>query len=157
MIEITFIPTPAGKIGVAAEGGSLVKIFFRASDLPERWVRGQNSPVLREAEAQFDAYFRGSLRAFDLPLCMRTTDFTKAVLEQTLAIPYGGLTTYAALAAAVGSPNAARAVGRALNRNPFPIVIPCHRVVGSTGALVGYAGGLGVKTHLLNLEKAHED
>ena len=77
--------------------------------------------------------------------------------EALRTIPYGETRTYGQIAAQIGRPTACRAVGMANNRNPIAIVVPCHRVVGSTGALVGYAGGLGVKTHLLNLEKAHED
>ena len=115
------------------------------------------TPLLQEAEEQLNEYFAGARREFDLPLAPKGTPFQKAVWAEMCRIPYGETRTYGQIAAQIGRPTACRAVGMANNRNPIAIVVPCHRVVGSTGALVGYAGGLGVKTHLLNLEKAHED
>ena len=115
------------------------------------------TPLLQETEEQLNEYFAGARREFDLPLAPKGTAFQKAVWAEMNKIPYGETRTYGQIAAQIGRPTACRAVGMANNRNPIAIVVPCHRVVGSTGALVGYAGGLGVKTHLLNLEKAHED
>lgn len=153
MTEISFLATPIGKIGVAAEEEFITKVFFKIADLPEQWQRGDQNSLLREAQAQMDAYFAGKLREFDLPLYAEMSDFSKAVLEATLEIPYGQVITYGEMARRLGNPNAARAVGSALNRNPFPILIPCHRVVGSSGALTGYAGGLESKKFLLDMEK----
>lgn len=153
MTEVSFLATPIGKIGVAAEEEFLTKIFFKIADLPEQWQRGDQNSLLREAQAQMDAYFAGKLREFDLPLYAEMSDFSMAVLEATLEIPYGQVTTYGEMAARLGKPNAARAVGNALNHNPFPIVIPCHRIVGATGALTGYAGGLESKKFLLEMEQ----
>ena len=98
MTEISFLATPIGKIGVAAEEEFITKVFFKIADLPEQWQRGDQNPLLREAQAQMDAYFAGKLREFDLPLYAEMSDFSKAVLEATLEIPYGQVTTYGALA-----------------------------------------------------------
>ena len=108
-----------------------------------------------ETRRQLDEYFEGKRHEFELPLDLGLTrEFGRAVLDQLALVPYGELTTYGALAAKAGRPRAARAVGTVMNRNPVPIVLPCHRVVGSTGSLVGYAGGLDRKRTLLELEGA---
>ena len=105
---------------------------------------------------QLDEYFEGERHDFDLPIDLRVaSDFSRTVLEELAHVPYGRLTTYGALAAQAGRPRAARAVGTIMNRNPIPIALPCHRVVGSTGSLVGStAGGLERKQQLLTLEGA---
>jgi len=104
---------------------------------------------------ELDEYFAGTRREFDLEVDLRPArEFGRAVLEELGRVPYGELTTYGTLASRAGSPRAARAVGTVMNRNPVPIVLPCHRVVGSTGSLVGYAGGLDRKRTLLELEGA---
>ncbi len=102
---------------------------------------------------QLDEYFAGSRQIFDLPLRLRGTAFQKEVWEALQQIPYGNVLSYGRVAAAIGRPKAQRAVGMACNRNPVPIIVPCHRVLGSSGRLTGYAGGLGIKAHLLELEK----
>src|SRR5205814_9940032 len=108
-----------------------------------------------DTRRQLDEYFEGKRHEFELPLDLGLTrEFGRAVLDQLALVPYGELTTYGALAAKAGRPRAARAVGTVMNRNPVPIVLPCHRVVGSTGSLVGYAGGLDRKLTLLELEGA---
>jgi methylated-DNA-[protein]-cysteine S-methyltransferase len=108
-----------------------------------------------EARRQLDEYFAGGRREFDLEVDLRPArGFGRAVLEELARVPYGELTSYGTLASRAGSPRAARAVGTVMNRNPVPIVLPCHRVVGSTGSLVGYAGGLDRKRTLLELEGA---
>jgi len=107
----------------------------------------------KEIYRQLDAYFKGNLREFDLPFFATGTVFQLMVWEELMKIPYGQTTSYGELARSVGNPRAARAVGSALNRNPIPILIPCHRVVGAKGQLTGFAGGLDVKQALLNLEK----
>ena len=103
---------------------------------------------------ELDEYFDGRRRDFDLPLDLRVAPFHEAVLHELARVPYGQLDTYGSLAAKVGRPKAARAVGTAMNRNPIAIVLPCHRIVGANGALTGYAGGLHVKRALLELEGA---
>ena len=101
---------------------------------------------------ELDEYFAGRRRAFDLPVDLRVAPFHESVLHELARVPYGETTTYGTLAARSGHPRAARAVGTVMNRNPIPIVLPCHRVVGATGALVGYAGGLDRKRTLLAIE-----
>ncbi len=110
------------------------------------------NPVLREAERQLRAYFDGELRRFDLPLEMIGTEFQRRVWRSLESIPYGETRSYRQVAEAIGAPRAVRAVGAANGSNPLPIVVPCHRVIGSGGKLVGYGGGLPLKKRLLALE-----
>jgi methylated-DNA-[protein]-cysteine S-methyltransferase len=122
------------------------------SDPPE----GQNNPrnpLLIEAISQLRAYFAGELREFQLPLDMRGTDFQLRVWRQLRTIPYGETRSYSEIASAIQAPNAVRAVGAANGANPISIVVPCHRVIGSGGKLVGYGGGLPLKKRLLDLER----
>lgn len=111
------------------------------------------SPLSDRAAKQLEEYFQGQRQEFDLPLRSVGTPFQMAVWEALKAIPYGETRSYGQIAAAIGNPKASRAVGMACNRNPIWIVIPCHRVVGSTGKLTGYEGGLDMKRALLELEK----
>ena len=110
--------------------------------------------IAAEAERQLRAYFAGQLRRFDLPLDMRGTDFQIRVWRELENIPYGETRSYSQVAAAIGAPQAVRAVGAANGANPIPIIVPCHRVIGSSGKLVGYGGGLPLKKRLLALEGA---
>ena len=105
-----------------------------------------------ETARQLDAYFAGELKDFDVPLDMQGTDFQQMVWKQLTAIPYGETWSYGEMAAAIGKPSASRAVGHANGRNPVSIIVPCHRVIGSSGKLVGYGGGLDRKQALLALE-----
>jgi methylated-DNA-[protein]-cysteine S-methyltransferase len=109
---------------------------------------------LDDVRRELDEYFAGKRREFDLPLDLRVAPFPADVLRELALVPYGRTDTYGALAARVGRPKAARAVGTVMNRNPIPIVLPCHRIVGANGALTGYAGGLEIKQALLQLEGA---
>jgi methylated-DNA-[protein]-cysteine S-methyltransferase len=111
------------------------------------------SPI-DDVRRELDEYFEGKRREFDLPIDLRVAAFNEEVLHELARVPYGVTTTYGALAAKVGRPNAARAVGTVMNRNPIPIVLPCHRVLGANGSLTGYAGGLDRKLQLLQLEGA---
>jgi methylated-DNA-[protein]-cysteine S-methyltransferase len=155
--------SPVGPLLVAATERGLCRISFDAD--PERQLeslgRSFGARVLRsarpldEVKRELDEYFAGDRHSFDLKVDVeRLTPFNRAVLVQLARVPYGSLTTYGALAGEAGRPRAARAVGMIMNRNPIPIVLPCHRVVGSTGGLVGYAGGLERKETLLKLEGA---
>ena len=159
--EIT--DSPIGPLLVAASTRGLCRISFDPE--PEREVerlsRAFGPRVLRSprplepTRRQLHEYFEGRRQEFDLDVDVeRLTPFNRRVLEQLARVPYGSLTTYGTLAREAGRPRAARAVGTVMNRNPIPIVLPCHRVVGSTGSLVGYAGGLGRKEQLLRLEGA---
>jgi methylated-DNA-[protein]-cysteine S-methyltransferase len=129
---------------------------FREQDLRQeiRQVKVNNPrhPVLRETERQLAEYFARQRRAFDLPLAPAGTPFQRRIWAALQEIPYGETRSYSQLAAAVGSPNASRAAGHANGRNPLSIVIPCHRVIGANGTLTGFAGGLGTKATLLELE-----
>jgi methylated-DNA-[protein]-cysteine S-methyltransferase len=156
--------TPLGTLLLATTERGLCRIEYDPE--PDRGVdslaRAFGRRVLRapgaldDARRQLDEYFEGHRQAFDLELDLRlaTRPFSRQVLEQLARVPYGEVTTYGALAARAGAPRAARAVGTVMNRNPIPIVLPCHRVVGSTGSLVGYGGGLERKRQLLDLEHA---
>lgn len=155
--------SPVGRLLVAVTDHGLCEISYDADPEAEaeRLARLFGSRVLRsprptdEARRQLDEYFAGNRRDFDLEIDLRATrEFAHAVLDELARVPYGEVTTYGKLAARAGRPRAARAVGTVMNRNPVPIVLPCHRVVGSTGALVGYGGGLDRKRTLLELEGA---
>jgi methylated-DNA-[protein]-cysteine S-methyltransferase len=115
--------------------------------------RDDSHPLLVEAIGQLRAYFAGSLREFRLPLQMEGTDFQRGVWSLICQVPYGQTRSYRDLALALGRPQAVRAVGAANGANPLPIVVPCHRVIGSNGALTGYGGGMALKRRLLDLEK----
>ncbi|MCM1251055.1 MAG: methylated-DNA--[protein]-cysteine S-methyltransferase, partial [Alistipes sp.] len=114
---------------------------------------GEPTPLLRRAVQELQEYFDGVRRSFDLPLAPAGTPFQQQVWSALLEIPYGETRTYGEIAARIGRPKACRAVGMANNRNPIAIFVPCHRVVGASGALVGYAAGLSVKEFLLRLEE----
>ena len=157
------VESPVGDLFVAVSDRGLCTISYDAD--PERTLeqlaRGFGVRVLRSpkpvdrVKRELDEYFEGERRSFDLDVDLRVTrDFGRAVLEELARVPFGEVTTYGALAARAGKPRAARAVGTIMNRNPIPIVLPCHRVVGANGALVGYAGGIERKQALLRLEGA---
>jgi methylated-DNA-[protein]-cysteine S-methyltransferase len=136
-----------------AEGLHLINFQHgRKQRRPEaHWI--EDEAPLREAMAQIEAYFAGDLQTFRLPLAPMGTPFQQAVWGTLCEIPYGATTTYGTIAHTVGKPRAARAVGAANGGNPLPIVMPCHRVVGSTGKLVDYGGGLSNKQRLLDFER----
>ena len=165
LLDVGFdvVESPIGPLLVAATGRGLARIYFDAEpDLHlERLARAYGPRVLRSsssvdvAHRQLDQYFARERSAFELDVDLRgAAPFAQQVLDELARVPYGHTTTYGALAAKVGAPRAARAVGMVMNRNPIPIVLPCHRVVGANGSLTGYAGGLDVKERLLRLEGA---
>jgi methylated-DNA-[protein]-cysteine S-methyltransferase len=137
---------------VASAAGIRVIEFDLAR--PAMGKRNDTDELLLEAARQLRAYFAGELREFRLPLDLEGTEFQKRVWRQVQAIPYGETRSYLQIATALGSPGAVRAVGAANGANPVPIVIPCHRVIGAKGKLVGYGGGLALKKRLLELEGA---
>ena len=147
-------PSPIGSLSLVEENGALVAVRWNF-DLSRDAVplALPSTPLLRQAAAELAAYFAGALREFTVPLAPKGTPFQQKVWAALREIPYGETRSYKEIAAMVGNEKACRAVGMANNRNPLPIFIPCHRVVGADGKLVGYAGGLDVKTFLLNLEK----
>ena len=154
-------PSPLGRIVLAASHTGLAGLWFEGQQhfppgldaLP--LVAASSHPVLREAAAQLAAYFAGDCSEFDLPLDLSGgTAFQQSVWQALLAIGAGETASYGEIAARIGNPAAMRAVGAAIGRNPVSIVVPCHRVIGSGGALTGYAGGLACKIALLKLERA---
>lgn len=142
------ITLPIGTVSVESDGAAVTALRFGAR--PELG----DCPVIRQCARELKEYFAGTRQSFSVPLAPAGTDFQQRVWALLREISYGNVTTYGTLAAKAGSPKAARAVGMACNRNPIAILIPCHRVVGSTGSLTGYAGGLDVKQTLLELEGA---
>ncbi len=144
-------------LAVADEGSLRELTFFRdpaaaRQAVPEGAAHRPELAPLPEVRRQVADYFAGRLRSFDLPLAPRGTEFERRVWEALMDIPYGETRSYAEIARVIGRPDACRAVGRANGRNPIPIVIPCHRVIGSDGSLTGYGGGLDLKRFLLGLE-----
>ncbi|MDX9801007.1 MAG: methylated-DNA--[protein]-cysteine S-methyltransferase [Spirochaetia bacterium] len=151
-MNIFFHKTILGKIGIAEESGKIKYLLFENhKTIPDAEIK--ETGVIREAFNQLDAYFKGNLRVFTLPLDPDGTDYMKKIWNLLEKIPYGETASYRDIAAASGNDKAARAVGLANNRNPVPVFIPCHRVIGSSGDLVGYGGGLDIKKKLLDLEK----
>ena len=150
------VPSPVGRLALFADAASLLAIeFVRGSGKIAR-QGGETSSILLLAERQLAAYFAGHLRVFDLPLRPIGTDFQLAVWQAMRQISYGEVLTYGDLAEKIGSRSKARAVGQAANKNPLPIVIPCHRVIGSGNRLTGFAPGLDLKAFLLRLERGAE-
>jgi len=147
--------SPLRPLTLAGRGDALVGLHLPGSGEPA--VRGTADalPVLDEARRQLDAYFAGRRTAFDLPLALEGTAFQRAVWTALCTVPYGQTSSYAAIATAVGNPAATRAVGMANHRNPVAIIVPCHRVIGASGALTGFGGGLPAKRFLLGLEQRH--
>lgn len=150
----SYIPSPIGDLLVAGESDSLHVVGFPGGKMrrdPEPdWIF--NEQPFGEVKRQLDEYFAGDRMKFDLPLTLSGTEFQVAVLEALIEIPYGETVTYGDIADRIGRPTAVRAVGAANGRNPLPIVVPCHRVIGSQGDLTGFGGGLDTKAALLRLE-----
>jgi methylated-DNA-[protein]-cysteine S-methyltransferase len=150
--------SPLGTMIVAATARGLAGVWFEGQKhMPDHshWPEDTGHPVLLQAVTQLKEYFSGARTSFDLPLDLHGgTAFQRSVWHALLAIPAGGTTSYGVLSQRIGNPNAVRAVGAAVGRNPVSVVVPCHRVLGSDGSLTGYAGGLERKTALLQLERA---
>jgi methylated-DNA-[protein]-cysteine S-methyltransferase len=153
--------SPVGELLVAATDRGVCWIEFSPEETLDRLARHFGSRLLRvprrltPVKRELDEYFSGSRTTFDVAVDVTMVPaFQRSVLDELARVPYGEVTTYGALAGRIGKPRAARAVGGALNRNPVPIILPCHRVVGASGSLVGYAGGLERKQALLALEGA---
>lgn len=152
------VASPVGKLTLVATDDGLAAILWE-KDRPSRVrlnidVEDTNHPVLVEAERQLAEYFGGQRKAFALKLDMAGTPFQRKVWNALLTIPFGETRSYGQIARQIGNPTAVRAVGAANGRNPLSIVAPCHRVIGASGALTGFAGGLDIKARLLTLEGA---
>jgi methylated-DNA-[protein]-cysteine S-methyltransferase len=150
------VDSPVGVLTIAATDAGLHAIEFPSNRHPQKregWREGDH-PLLDQAQAQLEEYFAGERQAFELPLAPQGTPFQREVWFALAAIPYGETASYAQLAARVERPAAMRAVGAANGRNPLPIVLPCHRVIGADGSHTGFGGGLPTKRFLLELEGA---
>lgn len=152
-----FVTSPVGKLKLVASDKGLVAILWE-NDNPRRVpltssMEDDQQKILVEVERQLNQYFTGERRSFSLPLDMRGTPFQKDVWEALLSIPFGETRSYGQLAKQIGRSSASRAVGAANGRNPISIIVPCHRVIGSSGKLTGFAGGLETKATLLDMEK----
>ncbi|MDX6246707.1 MAG: methylated-DNA-[protein]-cysteine S-methyltransferase [Kribbellaceae bacterium] len=144
------IDSPIGDLSLAVDEEGLCCVRFGAVDVEPELER---DPLLVEAQEQLKAYFAGELTEFTVPLSVPGgSEFERAVWGRLRQIPYGEMHTYGEVAKAVGDAGAARAVGVACNRNPIPVIVPCHRVVGAGGKMVGFGGGIPRKRHLLELE-----
>ncbi len=149
-----FLDSPIGRLRLVSDGKHLVKIEFENQYNADEAANETADPVLEASATQLKEYFAGKRHSFDLPLAAAGTDFQRSVWAALAAIPYGELRSYRDIAHSIAKPKAVRAVGAANGRNPLPIVVPCHRVIGSDGSLTGFAGGLEAKTCLLELEGA---
>lgn len=151
------MPSPVGTIRLVASDKGLVAVLWEGEDYCRTKlsaaVHSEHMPLLLQAEEQLGEYFARTRTSFDLPLDLRGTEFQLRAWEALLQIPYGKTRTYGALARILGDIKAVRAVGGALNKNPVAIIVPCHRVIGASGKLVGFAGGLDRKSVLLSLEQ----
>ena len=149
-MEFWMFDTPLGSMAVGEEEGAIVRVYLPGTPTPR--LMPHKTPLLERAEEQIMEYLNGQRQEFDLPLAFVGTEFQKKVWKALRDIPYGRTECYGALAERIGCPGGARAVGTANHRNPLPILVPCHRVVGAKGQLTGYAGGLEMKRALLELE-----
>ncbi len=147
-----FYDTKIGRIGLVEEEEAITALYLKELPIPADFVVSETT-LLKEAARQVQSYFVGELREFNLPVKILGTDFMKKVLAKVMEIPYGQTATYQEIAIQIGQPKAVRAVGQANHRNPLPLIIPCHRIIGTNGRLTGYAGGLELKEFLLQLEQ----
>jgi methylated-DNA-[protein]-cysteine S-methyltransferase len=156
-MQYDYYDAPIGRLLLVRDDEGLRHIAFESGRHPTPvQAHWQPAPAhFDDARAQLDAYFAGTLHAFDLPLAPRGTPFQQHVWHALRAIPYGTTTSYGEIARRLGEPHAMRAVGAANGRNPLPIIVPCHRVIGADGSLTGFGGGLPVKRFLLDLEQRH--
>lgn len=153
-MSIFFYKTIIGIIGIEEKENKICRLYFQGQNIPDE-IEIKETALLQKAGSELKGYLNGEIKKFSFPLYIEGTDFSKKVWEALCKIPYGQTLTYKQLAEKVGNPKAARAVGLACNKNPIPIFIPCHRVIGSSGKLTGYLGGLKIKDYLLNMEKYH--
>ena len=150
IFNFTYVESPIGPVEIGCSEAGVTALYF--VDAPRHPV--SDSPLLTAARTQIAAYFAGSLTVFDLPLDLRGTEFQRRVWAQLLTVPFGQTATYLDIALALGNPQAVRAVGAANGQNPVSVIVPCHRIIGSNGKLIGYGGGLWRKEWLLRHEDA---
>ena len=153
-LDLHTFESPIGPLVLAARLDQLVALHLPKSEDPPPTGTAKLTPILKRTANQLDEYFRGKRLVFELDLAPEGTAFQRSVWDALLAIPYGTTATYGAIAQHIGRPAASRAVGAANGRNPIAVIIPCHRVIGSSGALTGFGGGLPAKQFLLSLERS---
>lgn len=152
MTAWTLVPSPVGELRLVTDGDLITAVDF-SPHTPRAGATDDSQALLRRARVQVEAYFAGELREFDLPIAASGTPFQQRVWAALRVIPYGATASYGEIASRLGlAPGASRAVGLANGRNPVPVIVPCHRVIGSNGMLTGYGGGLERKRCLLSLE-----
>ena len=154
MKNIFFYSTSIGKIGIADNDEAITNLFFKGEKVPQD-VNVRETALIREAAVQLKDYLAGKRKDFEVPLAMVGTAFQQMVWKALTNIPYGETRSYKQIAESIGNPKACRAVGLANNKNPIAVFVPCHRVIGANGKLVGYADGLDMKGKLLGMEKQH--
>lgn len=157
MFTSTFINSPVGQLKITASKTAITAIEFCDKSSSNQQSPSISNTILEKAVIQIKEYLAGTRQIFDLPLDPQGTVFQKKVWQALQKIPYGNTVSYKEIAQAIDNPKASRAVGNANNKNPIPIIIPCHRVIGANGSLVGYAGGLHFKEFLLNHENKFKD
>lgn len=150
-MDFYMFDTPVGAMALGAEAGQLVRLYLPNTPTPR--LMSRETPLLKLGQEQLLDYLAGRRKAFDLPLAPEGTPFMQRIWAVLAQIPWGQVRTYGDIAQDMGCPGGARAVGMACSRNPLPILIPCHRVVGAGGVLTGYAGGLELKRKLLAVEE----
>ena len=155
MKNVYYYNSYLGKIVIAEENNKITDVFFENDKLEGKYIINETD-VLRQAALQLEEYFHGKRKTFSLDLAPEGTDFMKKVWKELSNIPYDQTVCYKDIAIAIGNEKACRAVGMANNRNPIPIFIPCHRVIGKNGALVGYSSGVDIKVKLLELESSYK-
>ena len=169
MKTFCYFDYPIGRVGIASDGDAICGVYFDGDKDLEKLLKEDSSnsdatkeqdatkekvaPIILKADKQLKEYFAGKRKDFDLTLKMNGTEFQKSVWNALLTIPYGETKSYKDIAVQIGNEKACRAVGMANNRNPIAIIVPCHRVIGHNGTLVGYGGGLDIKQTLLDLEE----
>jgi methylated-DNA-[protein]-cysteine S-methyltransferase len=157
MTYYTYTESPIGRLLLTSDGAALTGLFMEshrhAPENTEGWVRDDEAAPFPAARQQLAGYFAGTLQEFDLPLALHGTPFQQKVWNELRNIPFGQTWSYGELARRIGQPTASRAVGLANGKNPISVIVPCHRVIGASGKLVGYGGGLDRKSTLLRLER----
>ncbi|MGL5254689.1 MAG: methylated-DNA--[protein]-cysteine S-methyltransferase [Brevinema sp.] len=151
---ISYFSSPIGILEIESSDNYLIRVDF-VEDSLQSHNKDVSCPIIKETIHQLQEYFSGERKQFDLPIKMIGTDFRQKVWQALLTIPYGSTTSYKDIATIIGCPKGARAIGGANYNNPISIIIPCHRIIGKSGKLIGYNGGLYRKSFLLNLEKQH--
>ncbi|MFW2488769.1 methylated-DNA--[protein]-cysteine S-methyltransferase [Clostridium chromiireducens] len=157
MKNVFYYNTKIGKMGIEENGAAITRVFFLTKESQREVAKKEETILLKEAIKEINEYLDGKRNSFDLPLSPEGTEFQKKVWDALKEIPCGETRSYGEIAKIIGNEKASRAVGMANNKNPIMLIIPCHRVIGANGKLVGYAGGLDIKEKLLNLEKNYEN